>query len=232
MSYYINAFIKTLKRFKGEKHYEPKLSPAVSRGDIFLVQELLKDGADPNISEPYGFYPLHLAAWSFHEMIKYLIYGGALVNQINCDGNTCLHLVFGDYNRSYERVKILLENGANCNIKNNLGSIPLHNITDETEIETVKLLVEAGSRLDAVNNEGLTPFDVVNRELEKNKFKSITVQFFEVVTYLEEATRKYKLKKIVILLLCIRTFIDDSTLYKDYLPLDTFKEIIGLVLKK
>ena len=75
-----------------------------------------------------------------------------------------------------DRVKFLLEHGANPNLQNIYGNTPLHNVLNKSRysaasMEKVKLLVENGAKLDIYNKKGFSPlyYASLSAALEKPK---------------------------------------------------------------
>jgi len=104
--------------------------------NLEIVELLITNGADVNLTNSHGDTALHLAL--LHENIikkrfiydnqfntfKLLIDKGADVNIQNKDGNTPLHLALNDFEKNLEIVKLLIDKGANVNIKGKKS--PLH----------------------------------------------------------------------------------------------------------
>ncbi|WP_341808555.1 ankyrin repeat domain-containing protein [Wolbachia endosymbiont (group E) of Neria commutata] len=65
------------------------------------------------------------------------------INEQDESGETVLHLAarFSDY----ERVKLLIEKGADVNAKNNEGKTPLHSAALSGKVGSVSAMIEAGS---------------------------------------------------------------------------------------
>ncbi|CAB4027706.1 ankyrin-3-like, partial, partial [Paramuricea clavata] len=57
-------------------------------------------------------------------------------------------------------VQILLDNGANVNLKAQNGFTPLYMASQENHVETVKLLLANGANLQALTEDGFTALDV------------------------------------------------------------------------
>jgi len=72
-------------------------------------------------------------------------------------GRTSLHLA--SLRGDTEIVELLLEAGANVNIKNKFGWTPLHLAAREGHIDIVQMLLEAGANIGAKNKFGRTPLD-------------------------------------------------------------------------
>ena len=58
-------------------------------------------------------------------------------------------------------VKLLIENGANINIQNTLGTTPLILGVKKCNKAIVKLLIEKGAKVDKLDNNGNTALDYV-----------------------------------------------------------------------
>ena len=85
---------------------------AVTKGDLALVNKLLKSGANPNVKNKLSTTPLLEAAFQSHgEIVKALIEAGADPNVAGPDGQTALMLLArGD---NVAAAKLLLDKGAN-----------------------------------------------------------------------------------------------------------------------
>ncbi|EHK47861.1 putative ankyrin repeat protein [Trichoderma atroviride IMI 206040] len=105
----------------GERNVTP-LFMAAYAGSVTAVQELLTHEADPNISRDDGWAPLHAAADNA-EITQLLVKSNANVNQQKSDLWTPLHLAA--FWTATEVVEVLLQNGADPNIKDSDGKTPL-----------------------------------------------------------------------------------------------------------
>jgi ankyrin repeat protein/serine/threonine protein kinase len=140
----------------GTKNKE--LLEASEKGDVEKVKELLKEGANINAKNKFGYTPLHVVADRGHiEIVKLLIEHGADVNaKDNIFGHTPLHKAA--YNGHIEIVKLLIEHGADVNAKDIIiGVTPLHYAAYKAHIEIVKLLIEHGADVNAKDTVGFTP---------------------------------------------------------------------------
>ena len=89
---------------------------AAKGGDIELVKEIIKQGADVNAKNIKGDTSLIYASMNGHEeIVKYLIYKNADVNVKNNLGLT--PIIIGSWNAHIEIVEILIEAKANINEK-------------------------------------------------------------------------------------------------------------------
>lgn len=69
-----------------------------------------------------------------------------------------------------EAVQLLLENGADVNIKSRDGGTPLHDAAFFGRTDVVKLLLENGANLEARNDDGATPVDALYVDWETTAF--------------------------------------------------------------
>jgi hypothetical protein len=144
------------------KSKNKELLEASEKGDVEKVKKLLKEGADLNAKNWFGWTPLHLAAYNGHiEVVKLLIEKGANVNARN-NGDTPLHLAAE--NGHIEVVKLLIEKGANVNAKGSSGWTPLHEAANDGHIEVVRLLLEHGAEPNIKDVWGKTAIDLAREE--------------------------------------------------------------------
>jgi len=115
-----------------------------SDGDTFIF--LIRHGADVNAKNMKGQTPLHLAAangifaWS-----SCLVQNGADVNARDNQGNTPLHMASKWGGRS-RIVELLLDHGAELNLKGELYTTPLRLAILSGDEKTIRLLKERGAR--------------------------------------------------------------------------------------
>lgn len=133
------------------------------------IPELIKQGANPNLTNLLGNTPLHLACLERCEsdVIKHLIDGGAHVDAINLEGQTPLYIACEmGY---YELLPTLLKEGAIVNrVIDADGNTVLHKVfmsKKETIMPLQDLLIRYGADLNIKNNLGKTPLDLA---LDKN----------------------------------------------------------------
>ena len=122
---------------------------AVSKGDLALVNKLLKAGANPNVKNKLNTTPLLEAAFQSNgEVIKALIEAGADPNAAGPDGQTALMLVArGD---NVAAAKLLLDKGANPKAKEaQREQTALMWAAANNQGPMARLLVERGADVDA-----------------------------------------------------------------------------------
>ncbi len=87
------------------------------------------------------------------------------VDQRDIDGNTLLHVAtkIG----SLGGVEILLDFGADINIKDKVGETPLHLAARNNDKEIFQLLLEGGGDLSVKNNSQRTPEHLAGKEISR-----------------------------------------------------------------
>ncbi|MDD5454971.1 MAG: ankyrin repeat domain-containing protein [Candidatus Ratteibacteria bacterium] len=159
---------------------------ALTGGNKEQVRTLLDKGADINTKDKIsGDTALMWAALVGRiDIVKFLIDNGADVNIKNNVGNTALmeaalntpvylaismvkdtnmeDEILGDtrimaFQKVYaDIVKLLIENGADINAKDNKGNTALMMASITGQTDTVKLLIDKGTDVNAKNNNGIT----------------------------------------------------------------------------
>lgn len=112
-----------------------------------VIKLLIKHGADVNIKDNKNQSLLLYAANSnFSELMEICIESGANVNiNIRAKYNTT-PLFLTVYNDNYHMTKLLLEKGADTNVKNNRGDTPLLIARKHSHIKIEQLLIEYGAK--------------------------------------------------------------------------------------
>jgi ankyrin repeat protein len=131
---------------------------AVEKGDVECVREFLKRGVDPNIRDIYvrgrPATPFNIGLYLKRDKLKegdrYTEVGGYC-----CDGVTPLHVAA---RKGYvEIAKLLLEHGADPNIKDLHGWTPLHDAAYWGNVEVARLLLQHGADPNVKGKRGETP---------------------------------------------------------------------------
>ena len=127
-----------------EKQLCCDLITAAWRGNLKQMKQLLDQRVSPDVRFPDGQYVNEDGfTWFQPPDIDYGF------------GLTPLHAAA--YNNCTEALSLLLDNGANINIKDNIGTTPLHNAANKNHTEVVNLLLKNGALVNLQNHNNWTP---------------------------------------------------------------------------
>ncbi len=142
---------------KDEESGATALIAASTRGDLTIVQALLKGGAGINEKDKAGFNALLRALQSKHDDVgEVLVVRPELdVNVQGSNGITALmqYVIRNDKNR----IQNLLDRGANPNLDDDEQDTALHLAAQRGDIDIVKMLLAKGADVNAKNKLGGTP---------------------------------------------------------------------------
>ncbi|USP80285.1 uncharacterized protein yc1106_07559 [Curvularia clavata] len=158
------------KHIDGYPGRKPLLTSAVVAKSDQLIDLLLAYGANPNggdslrVKEHSKFnHPLIVALRQSPSqlIVKKLLEAGADPNAIGRDGRRALHLSASIMSPqvSTTLTELLIEKGADCNLRSNSGSLPLHDATRSRNLGAMKVLIakHERSQLDTEDGLGRTP---------------------------------------------------------------------------
>lgn len=118
---------------------------ASAHGQSLIVHLLLEKGAIINSNNNTECSILHRAVANRHiSVVQLLLEYGYNANATDKCRNTPLHIAVSSDN-SEKMVKLLLANGADANIKNNLGKTALDIARERRHTATITLLEQAGA---------------------------------------------------------------------------------------
>lgn len=128
------------------------LHHAVRDDDIDTVRKLLREGADPKVSNRYGVTPLSLAATNGDPaMIEILLKAGADPNAALSGGQTILMTAARTGNANV--VRTLIEHGATVDARErSYGETALMWAAAENHPDAAKVLIEHGADVNARSN--------------------------------------------------------------------------------
>lgn len=131
---------------------EPPLHRAVAAGNVPLVQQLLRAGADVNHPTAYGVTPIALAVMEgSRAVVEALLQAGANPNAANDDGETVLMSAAAAGHLPV--VELLLSRGANPNTRDTWrGQTALTRAAGENHAGVVAALVRGGADPNATDD--------------------------------------------------------------------------------
>ena len=174
---------------------------AVASGHAEIVSVLLESGADPR---PYGYFLVRFCIWRDRvDILTALIAAGldpstsepprsgianpAMVGLLKANGvdygpdhaeggwPPIVFLSRGDRGGNVDRVRALIEAGADVNVRNHKGQSALHCAAKAGFVDIVALLLEHGCEVDAQDRQGETPLAAALRSTVKDKAKLLDV---------------------------------------------------------
>lgn len=159
--------------------------------DSFIVELLVKYGADPNIKDNYGRLPINIAASSLlDDSLKSLEFLWGITNRdlllekqdikrFRTILHECLYLGIPDY-LSFGKLRFLLENGADVliNVQDKYGRTPLHLASMKGDYRCVQILLENEANQNIIDDNGHTIIDNPNMEKLVKSFNEMRDTYF------------------------------------------------------
>lgn len=119
---------------------------------------LLKNGADPNLKNPYGDIPAYSAIRYDHPELAEILF-----QNIFLDNNEIFERTSRTNGEKY--LALFLKLGENPNITNEEGIPLLHEAVARRTLESVKLLASYGADINAIGRNGNTPLHILIYEI-------------------------------------------------------------------
>ena len=138
---------------------------AALEGRHFELADLLhRNGSSVDLRGFSSQTPLYSAAYQGDlEMVQVLLAYKVDVNSRSVSGST--PLITASYEvrpQTLHVIRLLLENGANPNVRNDLGGTPLHGASYHGDLEVVRLLLKYGADVEPEDKIGRTPFQTAS----------------------------------------------------------------------
>ncbi|XP_064789281.1 cyclin-dependent kinase 4 inhibitor C-like [Oncorhynchus masou masou] len=136
-----------------------RLSSASARGDLAEVEMLLQNGADVNANNVFGRTPLQVMKLGNPAIAEALLRANANPNvRDHVRGLTITHDAARD--GYVDTLRVLIDHGADVNLLDNDGNLPLHLAAREGYLDVVQLLVGCTKDAARHNSGGHTPYDL------------------------------------------------------------------------
>ncbi|TDQ08333.1 ankyrin repeat domain-containing protein [Pedobacter metabolipauper] len=142
------------------------LFEACALGSSEIVQQqILKDPESIHTFSNDGFTPLGLAAYFGHEhIVELLIANGGEVNNPTNNGFNVFPIHSAVAARNFNITKMLIDAGAEVNVKQQAGFTPLHGAAQYGDIEIIILLLEHNANLHERMEGGKLPADIAREK--------------------------------------------------------------------
>ena len=128
---------------------------------VHLISNLARKPELVNVYSEDGFQPLGLAAYFGQlEIVRYLIKAGATVNSPSRNSLEVTPLQSAVAGRHREITSLLLQAGANPNVRERGGYTPLHTAVLNGDVEIVRNLIFGGADLEAISEKKEKPLDI------------------------------------------------------------------------
>jgi ankyrin repeat protein len=137
---------------------------------------LIKNGADVNITNVYGYTPLHVSVLnvkktSLLRMVRLLINNKSNINAQTNEGYNALHLtILNEEFMSMAVIKLLLSSGIDLNASCKQGNTALHYLAKQNAKKKQKVLDElliAGADVNVQNNKKMSPLQMAVKHGDK-----------------------------------------------------------------
>ncbi len=148
--------------FLADKTIVLSIFEAAATGKINHVIRLL--ARDPELVNAYaedGFQALGLASYFGHyDTAEYLAKAGATINSPARNDLKAAPIHSAASGKHHRIVKMLLEKGADPNLREQGGFTPLHAAAQNDDLDTVRALLLGGADLTLKSNDGKTALDI------------------------------------------------------------------------
>uniref|UniRef100_A0A8D8QAU1 Ankyrin-2 n=1 Tax=Cacopsylla melanoneura TaxID=428564 RepID=A0A8D8QAU1_9HEMI len=163
------ALVNSPLTYGREEGYTP-LYMAIKYKDLNMVELLLQNNADVNMSRHACEAPVHIAvqdvSWD-PDILAQLITSGAKINVLTCDEKTPVHVALQSCN--HEALNELLKHNIDINAKDSNDNTPLH-ISVQNNCSKIDGILDHGALVNCQNKDGHTPLHIA---VKKNNISSV-----------------------------------------------------------
>jgi len=152
------------------------LHVASAKGNLAMVELLLRLGADANAKDGGGHAPLYSLANEYQAsdgraIVLALVHGGANVNA-NDGVKRCTALHMAARRGSVEIAEALLDCEADIDARDSLGDTPLRRSVNCNKIQVATLLLKRTASIHSIGNKGLTPLSAARTTAMKELLRT------------------------------------------------------------
>jgi len=126
--------------------------------DLEVSRRMIQYGADVNAPSVNGMLPLNIATSKANELQLQIVMMQAMGLDTADEAvqNELKKNLFREMNKAIAMTKMLLENGADVNMKSSLGTPLMNAVTNIWNNEIVELLLQAGANVNEADKDGRT----------------------------------------------------------------------------
>lgn len=152
--------MEDIQNYLDEETYH-HLIDIIEQGDANALIQLVQSFSDPAIQTDLGFNALHIAAsYDAPWAIKPLVECGIPQETRTDHGDTALHIAATGHRKSGSTVFVLLDVGADPNVRDARGRTPLYRSIKSRSSNITEALIRAGAVVNTSDDFGITPLDM------------------------------------------------------------------------
>jgi ankyrin repeat protein len=140
--------------------HKPQLNlfETAALGTPTQLEAMLTDAADLTRRTPFGWTPLHMAAFGGNAATtELLLKKGATIEARATSIFRNTPLQAATLSGQYATAKILLDHGADALVRQSKGATPMHEAALLGRLDLVQLLLDHGAEINSVSDNGQTP---------------------------------------------------------------------------